>query len=362
MDGAFEFLGKNKTKQELMSHFESPFELALRSVSDAHRQECTQWRQRVLELERQTEQLTAENTRLRAQVRTLQNDATKTTATSSASNNNAPDPLDLELARCHAETNTDGVTAVPAARVVVVGDSLSAPMFVMPTPPRNKAVTKRTVRAEPIATDVDVVNLSDDDDDDDDDDDAEDRSRSTKTVLSAALPLQAVGAGDGSLAKRARTSVAHSIVDVAVASSAAVAGDIDLDDNDLRLPSQMPPRVVSSPVVVVPVDFKRGKEDALQNRTTTGDAPPSKPFRYVEPVLNRDERRKLVGRECEQCAEFYTAVCEATGRAPDRDAFVQAHSRHREVCTPPPRTPEGFWTVGFASQESVRSDATTQEK
>lgn len=84
-----------------------------------------------------------------------------------------------------------------------------------------------------------------------------------------------------------------------------------------------------------------------------------KKFRYIEPVLNRAERRKLVGRECEQCSEFYDAVCAATGREPEREAFVQAHSRHREVCTPPPATPPGFWQIDF-EETAVRSDATTQ--
>ena len=88
-----------------------------------------------------------------------------------------------------------------------------------------------------------------------------------------------------------------------------------------------------------------------------------KRFRYVQPVRNRAERAQLPGRECEQCSNFYDAICDATGRSHehggiDRDAFVQEHSRHREICTPPPATPDGFWRFEF-SQE-VRSDATTQ--
>lgn len=243
---------------------------------------------------------------------------------------------------------------------MLVGDSVSAPMFVMPTPPRKSAV-KRTAaaRVEPTATTaVDVVNLSDDDDDDSDD-----RRLSLDVAAELTSPrAKTKTTSAGASAKRPRTVVDVAFVEYLTTGNGGVVGGDE--DDDLRLPSQMPPRAVASPVVVVPVDFGRGnkdKEDVLQNRLADATAP-GKPFRYVEPVLNRAERRKLVGRECDQCAEFYTAVCEATGRAPDRDAFVQAHSRHREVCTPPPRTPEGFWTVGFASQDSVRSDATTQEK
>jgi hypothetical protein len=310
---------------------------------------------RVLELERQVEQLTAENVRLRAQLR---GSGAAGAVTATLPSLGAAEPLDIELERRAVATEVELVPAshaaaaavaatVEPARVVLVGDSVSAPMFVMPTPPRKSAAVKRTARIEPTATTaVDVVNLSDDDDDD-----SNDRRLSPPTKTSA-----------GASAKRPRT-----IIDVAVVAS-LTAGNGDVvggdEDDDLRLPSQMPPRAAASPVVVVPVDFRRGnkdKEDVLQNRLADATAP-SKPFRYVEPVLNRAERRKLAGRECDECAEFYTAVCEATGRAPDRDAFVQAHSRHREVCTPPPRTPEGFWTVGFASPDSVRSDATTQEK
>jgi hypothetical protein len=123
----------------------------------------------------------------------------------------------------------------------------------------------------------------------------------------------------------------------------------------------------------------------VDHKTTSSDAQPSKKFRYVgEPVRKRDERAKLKGRECEQCRAFYDAICVATGRAPPpddgnhhhhqhqhqhdadddngnaaRQALIGAVSRHRDVCTPPPSTPKGFWDVDF-SEAAVRSDESTQ--
>jgi hypothetical protein len=144
-------------------------------------------------------------------------------------------------------------------------------------------------------------------------------------------------------------------------SSASKPKPIDVSDDFARVPSSSNKRRhVPAPADVVEiVDDESHVPSKLARTRTTTAASAEKPFRYIEPVLNRAERRKLIGRECEQCSEFYDAVCAAGGRTLDRDAFVQEHSRHREVCTPPPATPPGFWAVDF-EETAVRSDATTQ--
>lgn len=281
----------------------------MQSLRTAHRSVAQQWNARVLELERRVNELTSENAQLRAQL---------TAAPPLDTVESAPSTLDAFDRAVALAAVAAPVQAVAAAAIVVVGDA-SAPVFVAPTPPSAKG--RRRPRGAAV---VDVVDLSDD------------------------------GSPPVAVSKRARSGVSVAAVDD---------GD---DDDGFQLLSQLQaPASPRAAVVVRPLNLQAaaaaasGKEDALQNQPTAAAGAPSKPFRYIEPVLNRAERRRLVGRECEQCAEFYTAVCAATGREPEREAFVQAHSRHREICTPPPRTPDGFWNVDFDAAD-VRSDATTQ--
>ncbi len=303
------------------------FESAVQALRDAHRGAGQLWHARVLELERRVNELTAENAQLRSQRAAPQREGATTSAPSTA-----------DAFECAVAVAAATVAAAVAAPVVVVADA-SAPVFVVPTPPSAKS--RRRSRVSNAV--VDVVDLSDD------------ASSSLVTAVS----------------KRARPAAGVAVVGDGELVGKRVGGDDDNDDDDdddddgdddcFQLLSQEARPAVARPLNLRnAVALSSGKEDAMQNQpaATTG-APAAKPFRYIEPVLNRAERRRLVGRECEQCAEFYTAVCAATGREPEREAFVQAHSRHREICTPPPRTPDGFWNVDFDAAD-VRSDATTQ--
>ncbi|KAL9247083.1 hypothetical protein vseg_020551 [Gypsophila vaccaria] len=81
-----------------------------------------------------------------------------------------------------------------------------------------------------------------------------------------------------------------------------------------------------------------------------------KGFKYVEPVRKKSERENLEGIECKQCKKFYDAVL---GDAEGKDGQVgkqnlrcEHHvgvSRHRYRYAPP-MTPEGFWNIGFDTE------------
>lgn len=102
------------------------------------------------------------------------------------------------------------------------------------------------------------------------------------------------------------------------------------------------------------------EEDAAGD--TTADAGeerrPRKQFKFVAAVRKKEDRAQLTGHECEQCAQFYTAIY-GTEPAP-HSTHVHAHhshgkskeelighvSRHKQLYTPP-HTPEGYWDLSF---------------
>jgi hypothetical protein len=87
---------------------------------------------------------------------------------------------------------------------------------------------------------------------------------------------------------------------------------------------------------------------------------PKKQYKYVAAVRKKEDREQLTGHECEQCAQFYTAIYGNEG-APHANTHVHAHhshghkskeelighvSRHKQLYTPP-HTPEGYWDLSF---------------
>ncbi|XP_078432948.1 protein gamma response 1 [Wolffia australiana] len=75
-------------------------------------------------------------------------------------------------------------------------------------------------------------------------------------------------------------------------------------------------------------------------------------FKFVEPVRKKADRENLTGVECKQCKKFYDAVLPRGGgaAAEPRCEHHQGVSRHR-FRHPPPMTPEGFWNIGFDSED-----------
>ncbi|XP_074271019.1 protein gamma response 1 [Silene latifolia] len=81
-----------------------------------------------------------------------------------------------------------------------------------------------------------------------------------------------------------------------------------------------------------------------------------KDFKFVEPVRKKAERENLNGIECKQCKKFYDAV---HGDGEGKEGEINKHnlrcehhdgvSRHRYRYIPP-MTPEGFWNIGFDTE------------
>ncbi|WP_411026622.1 hypothetical protein, partial [Salmonella sp. s54395] len=87
----------------------------------------------------------------------------------------------------------------------------------------------------------------------------------------------------------------------------------------------------------IAVDFDRvpRKEDGTQ-------------FKHKQVVRNRDERAKLKGFDCKQCAMFYDGM-QLTDT--QKEARMKTCSRHRGQYTPP-NTPEHYWSIGFPDTQT----------
>uniref|UniRef100_A0A0D9WS46 DNA endonuclease activator Ctp1 C-terminal domain-containing protein n=1 Tax=Leersia perrieri TaxID=77586 RepID=A0A0D9WS46_9ORYZ len=93
-----------------------------------------------------------------------------------------------------------------------------------------------------------------------------------------------------------------------------------------------------------------------KQQSTITIQPPSKGFKYTEPVRKKADRENLKGVECKQCKKFFDAVLpdgRANGDGADSTSMRCEHhdgvSRHRYRYAPP-LTPEGFWNIGFESE------------
>ncbi|PIK45250.1 hypothetical protein BSL78_17894 [Apostichopus japonicus] len=71
-------------------------------------------------------------------------------------------------------------------------------------------------------------------------------------------------------------------------------------------------------------------------------------FKHREVVRKHDEREKLKGFDCKQCAEFYNGM-QLTDT--QREERMTACSRHRGRYTPP-STPEHYWSIGFPDTQT----------
>eukprot|EP00039_Didymoeca_costata_P016131 m.284310 g.284310 ORF g.284310 m.284310 type:complete len:575 (-) comp16339_c3_seq31:2721-4445(-) len=86
-------------------------------------------------------------------------------------------------------------------------------------------------------------------------------------------------------------------------------------------------------------------------------------FNYQETVLNRSERRQLVGNACPECVGWFGAMEKITGVSAKQR--IQEISRHRCTCDRP-REPPDFFDIGFPNtqddpQQAHLRDVPTKE-
>nr|XP_030698462.1 DNA endonuclease RBBP8 isoform X3 [Globicephala melas] len=95
---------------------------------------------------------------------------------------------------------------------------------------------------------------------------------------------------------------------------------------------------VKQKTIVEPYFKDDERETSLQN------------FPHIEVVRKKEERRKLLGHTCKECAIFYYQYY-ADFPAEEREKKLASCSRHRFRYIPP-NTPENFWEVGFPSTQT----------
>nr|XP_030698461.1 DNA endonuclease RBBP8 isoform X2 [Globicephala melas] len=100
---------------------------------------------------------------------------------------------------------------------------------------------------------------------------------------------------------------------------------------------------VKQKTIVEPYFKDDERETSLQN------------FPHIEVVRKKEERRKLLGHTCKECAiwkthQFYYQYY-ADFPAEEREKKLASCSRHRFRYIPP-NTPENFWEVGFPSTQT----------
>ncbi|XP_069105695.1 DNA endonuclease RBBP8-like isoform X1 [Argopecten irradians] len=82
-------------------------------------------------------------------------------------------------------------------------------------------------------------------------------------------------------------------------------------------------------------------------------------FAYVGVVRKQNERRNLIGYECKECLEYYSAMGLSEDEIRQR---VQTCSKHRAHYVPP-ETPPHFWSIGFPdTQECEERGYLTKEE
>jgi len=91
-----------------------------------------------------------------------------------------------------------------------------------------------------------------------------------------------------------------------------------------------------------------GKEVPKNNK-------PGEPSYIYKEVVRGKERKNLNGYCCEQCNNFYGAVCDAPGgHVFNREQLVSECSRHRHRFRPA-QTPEGFWDLTFRDEKEDKN-------
>jgi len=97
-------------------------------------------------------------------------------------------------------------------------------------------------------------------------------------------------------------------------------------------------------------ELKGIKNSPVVIELSDSQTPPKANFKYVDSTRKKEDREKLVGRECELCNQFYDAI-EGDYNHFDRTKFVHDCSKHRSKFTPPP-TPPHMWDIGFPDSET----------
>ena len=83
-------------------------------------------------------------------------------------------------------------------------------------------------------------------------------------------------------------------------------------------------------------------------------------YKYAEVVRNKEEREKLNGYTCHECEKYYASD---NLTKEEMKGILKQCSKHRHRTSPPPSTPDDFWSVGFpTSQEYIDKGYMVVEK
>ncbi|GMH83145.1 hypothetical protein TL16_g09498 [Triparma laevis f. inornata] len=83
--------------------------------------------------------------------------------------------------------------------------------------------------------------------------------------------------------------------------------------------------------------------------------------KYKQVIRGKDQRRAMQGYDCEECKNFFSAICDSSNGAFDKKEMLKQCSRHKSNWVPT-QTPPDFWEMGFMDEEKEGKEILTQKR